>query len=147
MLLEELALDVMAQTRSNTGTAAPGELRVGADLVAVDEVAEAVDRFGDRYLERVYTAHELACCQGAPQVRAAGLAARFAAKEAALKVLRPTGAAPDWRSIEVRRQPGGWCALRLTGTARRLADEAGIRRLSVSLSHQDTTAGAVVVAW
>lgn len=137
---------MVSDARSDTGNPAGGELRVGADLVAVEEVAEAVDRFGDRYLSRVYTAHELACCQGAPAVRAAGLAARFAAKEAVVKVLRPTDAAPDWRSIEVRRQRGGWCDLHLTGTARRMADDAGIRQLSVSMSHQGAMAAAVVVA-
>lgn len=122
------------------------EVRVGADLVAVEDVATSVERFGDRYLRRVYTDHEIACCQGDPHVVAAGLAARFAAKEAVVKVLRPAGPRPDWRSIEVRRAPTGWCAVELRGEAARLAEEAGIRSWAVSLSHEAGMAAAVVVA-
>jgi holo-[acyl-carrier protein] synthase len=121
-------------------------VRVGTDLVPVDQVAESVARFGDRYLGRVYTPHEVACCPGTPSVTAAGLAARFAAKEATIKVLRPLEHRPDWRSIEVRRQPGGWCALHLTDEAARLARQQGITDLAVSLTHEAGMAAAVVVA-
>jgi len=121
-------------------------LRVGADIARVDDVAASVARFGDRYLGRVYTAHEIASCAGVPSVVAASLAARFAAKEATIKVLRPTDAAPAWRSIEVRRHPSGWCELHLSGEAARLAAEAGITELAVSLSHEGGLAAAVVLA-
>ena len=70
----------------STGTA----LRVGTDVVAVHQVADSVARFGPRYLQRVYTDHELDSCAGSPTFRAARLAARFAAKEATIKVLRPS---------------------------------------------------------
>jgi len=123
-----------------------GALRVGTDLVPVAHVAESVARFGDRYVGRVYTAHEVSCCQGTPAVVAAGLAARFAAKEATIKVLRPVDHQPDWRSIEVRRDPSGWCALHLTGGAARMAREQGISNLAVSLTHEGAMAAAVVVA-
>jgi holo-[acyl-carrier protein] synthase len=123
-----------------------GSLRVGTDLVPVSEVAASVARFGDRYLGRVYTAHELSCCQGPPSVVAAGLAARFAAKEATLKVLRPVDHQPDWRSIEIRRDPGGWCDVHLTDTAARLAAGQGIDRWAVSMTHEAGMAAAVVVA-
>jgi len=120
--------------------------RVGVDLVAVDDVAASVERFGQRYLSRVYTDHERASCPGEPVVAAAGLAARFAAKEAALKVLRPVGPRPQWRSIEVVRQPNGACDLALHGEAARLAASAGVRQLAVSLTHEAGMAAAVVVA-
>jgi holo-[acyl-carrier protein] synthase len=123
-----------------------GALRVGTDLVVVDEVAESVARFGQRYLGRIYTAHEVSCCAGTAAVTAAGLAARFAAKEAMVKVLRPVAHQPDWRSIEVRREAGGWCSLRLTGEAARMADEQGISNVAVSLTHEGGMAAAVVVA-
>ena len=55
-------------------------IRVGADLVMVDQVADSIAYFGDRYLRRVYTDHEIDSCGGAPSVASAGLAARFAAK-------------------------------------------------------------------
>ncbi|HEY5250077.1 MAG TPA: holo-ACP synthase [Acidimicrobiales bacterium] len=123
-----------------------GALRVGTDLVPVEHVAESVARFGDRYVGRVYTDHEVSCCQGTPSVMAAGLAARFAAKEATIKVLRPTGHQPDWRSIEIRRDPAGWCTLNLTDEAARMAREQGINNMAVSLTHEAGMAAAVVVA-
>src|SRR5439155_13937858 len=118
----------------------------GVDLCSVPEVAESVARFGDRYLRRVYTEHELEYCGSDPARSAERLAARFAAKEAVVKVLRPRDARPDWRTIEVRRDPGGWCELSLTGSAARLAREASITSLAVSLSHEGDLANAVVVA-
>jgi len=123
-----------------------GDLRVGTDLVPVAHVADSVARFGDRYLGRIYTAHELSCCQGIASVQAAGLAARFAAKEATLKVLRPAEHQPEWRSIEIRRHPDGWCAIHLSGEAARMAQEQGISNLAVSLTHESGMAAAVVVA-
>jgi holo-[acyl-carrier protein] synthase len=122
------------------------KVRVGADLTKVSDVEESMARFGRRYLERVYTEHELSSCQGPAPAMAARLAARFAAKEAVIKVLRPPGANPTWRSMEVVRHPEGWCELRLQGTAAELADEAGIKDMAVSLTHEGSYAGAVVVA-
>jgi len=121
-------------------------MRVGTDVVAVHQVADSVARFGTRYLQRVYTEHEISSCTGSPPVRAAGLAARFAAKEATIKVLRPVGHQPDWRSVEVRRDPRGWCTMALSGHAAALADQAGIADLAVSLTHEGDVAAAVVVA-
>jgi holo-[acyl-carrier protein] synthase len=121
-------------------------VRVGADVVAVHQVAASVEHFGTRYLERVYTPHEIDSCAGSSTVRAASLAARFAAKEATVKVLRPSGHQPDWRSMEVRRHADGWCTIALTGHAAALADQAGIGELAVSLTHEGDVAAAVVVA-
>jgi holo-[acyl-carrier protein] synthase len=129
------------------GRASSVELvRVGTDLCSVQAVADSIATFGDRYLARVYTDGERAYCQSEPALAAERLAARFAAKEAVVKVLRPAAERPEWRSIEVRRDPAGWCDLSLTGTAERLAREAGIDSLSVSLSHEAGLATAVVVA-
>ena len=75
---------------------------VGTDITAVPDVLASMTRFGDRYLGRLFTEHELASCPGPPEVAAAGLAARFAAKEAVVKVLRPTGARPTWRQRHAR---------------------------------------------
>lgn len=120
--------------------------RAGIDLTSVEEVAAAVSRFGDRYLVRIFTEHERSCCVGSDGVVAAGLAARFAAKEAAIKVLRPVGVRPPWRSIEVQRAPGGACDLHLTGAAAELAADADIAEMTVSLTHEGEWAAAVVVA-
>jgi holo-[acyl-carrier protein] synthase len=127
-------------------------VRVGVDLVVVSDVARSLKRFGDRYLDRIFTPHELACCRTGdrshellPDYSVESLAARFAAKEATLKVLRPVGPRPDWRSIEVRRDDGGWCEIRLRGRAAALAADAGIDELAVSLTHETLVAAAVVV--
>ncbi len=132
--------------------AAPGGLRVGIDLVAVDEVAESVARFGDRYVHRIFTDHEISCCIYADDETGTSyvmesLAARFAAKEAVLKVLRPVEVQPPWRSIELHRMAGGWSEIHLSGQASELASRAGIGELSVSLSHEANLAAAVVVGW
>ena len=121
-------------------------MRIGVDLTRVADVAASLACFGDRYLRRIYTEHEIASCTGAPEVVASRLAARFAAKEAVVKVLRPTGARPEWRDIEVRRAPEGACSLRLTGNAAKLASAEGITSLAVCLTHEGDMAAAVVVA-
>jgi holo-[acyl-carrier protein] synthase len=132
---------------------APPRIRVGLDLVDVQEVAASVEYFGDRYVRRIYTDHEIGCCRrpddrrSGPPYAVESLAARFAAKEAVLKVLRPVGARPGWRSIELHRMTGGWCEIRLSGPAADMAADAGIDGFSVSLSHEATLAAAVVVGW
>lgn len=121
-------------------------LRVGVDVADVSQIAGSLAQFGNRYALRVFTPGELADCAGEPEVRARSLAGRFAAKEATMKVLRPNGVGLDWRNIEVRSFGAGWPDIRLRGSAQRLAERAGIRDLSVSLSHEGTLATAVVVA-
>ncbi len=126
---------------------------MGLDLVDVADVAASVAQFGDRYVARIYTDHEIDCCRRPGRAGSAAtyamdsLAARFAAKEAAVKVLRPVGARPAWRSIELHQMPGGWCEIHLSGPAAELAADAGIDGLSVSLSHEASLAAAVVVGW
>lgn len=123
---------------------APARCRVGVDLMAVEEVMASVERLGHRYLDRVYTPAEVASCKGAAM--AAGLAARFAAKEAVIKVLRPAGAQPEWRSIEVVRRASGACDVALWGTAAEMAARAGLGPMSLSMTHEAGLAAAVVVA-
>jgi holo-[acyl-carrier protein] synthase len=132
-----------------TGSMTVGEnqnCRVGIDLATVPDVADTLDRHGDRYLDRFFTPHEVACCRTEWGLSAASLAARWAAKEATIKVLRPEGRSPGWRSIEVRRQPGGACELQLSGVAAELAVGAGITSLSLSMTHEGLYAAAIVLA-
>jgi holo-[acyl-carrier protein] synthase len=120
---------------------------VGTDLIAVESVAESIRRFGERYLSRVYTSRERKYCATAGGDSASHFAARFAAKEAVMKVLRPTKAeALTWKSIEVVRSANGACSVRLHGTARKLALCAGLSAFAISLSHEDRYATAVAVA-
>ena len=92
--------------------------------VSVAEVAESIERFGDRYMRPDVHAPRAGLLRieqhgpgGPGPYSFESLAARFAAKEATLKVLRPVGPRPQWRDIEVHRTDGGWCEMRLTGTA------------------------------
>ncbi len=125
---------------------APETLRVGIDLVQISRIAESLDRHGERFLHRVFTDGEIAYATSAPNCTAERLAARFAAKEAAIKALGLAEHAMSWRDIEVLRAESGECALALTGEASRVADAAGIDTVAVSLSHEGDYAAAVVVA-
>jgi len=122
-------------------------LCVGVDIASVAEVAAALDRFGERYVARLFTAHEAAYCDIATgAARAARFAVRFAAKEAAVKALQPERPWADWRAIEVRRRASGRCSLVLHRDAASLARRRGIRSLALSMSHDGDHAAAVVVA-
>src|SRR5689334_16076129 len=120
-------------------------LRLGTDIVDVRSVEASIDRFGRRYLERVYTDAEIAYCSAEASGGAERFAARFAAKEATLKVLRPRDWRPEWRHIEVVRQDGGWCEIQLRGPAATLAEQQGIQIVSCSLAHERSFATAVVL--
>src|SRR6476661_7953553 len=90
--------------------------RLGFDLACVADVAAAVDRFGARYLDRVFTADEQAYAFAASgEAIAERLAARFAAKEAAMKALSLSETGIGWRDIEVTKQRDGSCRLALHG--------------------------------
>jgi holo-[acyl-carrier protein] synthase len=121
-------------------------LRVGIDLVAVSTVRDGLAEHGERYLRRVYTEREIADCGGLDKPDPLRLAARFAAKEAAMKALRVGDAAVPFSAIEVVRGPDGAPELELHGAAAELASIAGISSFAVSLTHEDAYASAVVVA-
>ncbi|MGB8861961.1 MAG: holo-ACP synthase, partial [Ilumatobacteraceae bacterium] len=125
-----------------TSRAAPGRLRVGTDLVYVPEVQSSIEHFGDRYTRRVYTTRELATCASSAGLSAPRLAARFAAKEAVIKVLRPTGGM-SYRDIEVVLDVDGAPAIAFSGAARDRAHALGLDGGSVSISHDGDYAMAV----
>jgi holo-[acyl-carrier protein] synthase len=111
------------------------------DLIDTDEVRESLRLHGERYLERVYTEREAAECGRNPRQ----LAARFAAKEATMKVLR-TGDEPlPWRSIGVHRTADGGLAIELDGAAAALAERRGLGELSVSVTHRRSLVAALVL--
>lgn len=120
--------------------------RVGIDLVAVESVREALAAHGDRYLRRVFTPREAEDCLGPDGHDASRLAARFAAKEATLKVLRPGSMGLALTAIEVIRHEDGSVELGLTGTAAELARAAGLEEFALSLTHEGAYAAAVVLA-
>jgi holo-[acyl-carrier protein] synthase len=119
---------------------------VGTDLIEIERIERSVERFGEAFLQRVFTPGEIAYCQRKKN-SAESLAARFAAKEAGAKALG-TGISRgvSWKELEVRRLPGGRPELHLSGRAKEIAAGLGIRRVSLSLSHSRTVSIAVVVA-
>lgn len=118
---------------------------VGIDVQPIDEVEASLRTFGDRYRHLLFTDHELASCGDTPAT-AAGLAARFAAKEAVLKILDTHATVPSWRSIEVKRAASGRPEIELHDHAADLAGLQGLHDLSISLSHGGGIATAAVVA-
>jgi len=120
-------------------------LSVGVDLVEISRIRRAFDRWGDRFLQRVYTPAEIAYCRG----RAPELAVRFAAKEAVSKALGvgiwwPGGI--GWHEAEVLADPLGKPEVHLHGSAAKRAQALGLDQWAISLSHSDDHGIAMVVA-
>ncbi len=122
-------------------------LGLGTDLIEIARVQASIDRFGERFLERLFTPGEIAYCLRKKRHSAESFAARFAAKEAGAKALG-TGISRGigWREIEVRRESGERPTLHLSGRASERAAALGVRRLQLSLTHSQQLALAVVVA-
>src|SRR5271170_374408 len=122
-------------------------LGVGTDLMETKRVQASIDQFGERFLERIFTAEEIAYCLRKKKNAAESFAARFAAKEAGAKALG-TGISRgvNWKELEVRREASGKPTLHLSGRAAELAEAMGVRRLQLSLTHSRELAMAVVVA-
>ncbi|QNI37790.1 holo-ACP synthase [Edaphobacter albus] len=122
-------------------------LGVGTDMIEISRIQLSIDQFGERFLHRVFTPGEIAYCQRKKKHAAESFAARFAAKEAGAKALG-TGISRGitWKEIEVQREPSGRPTLHLTGRAQERAQELGIARLSLSLTHSRDLALAVVIA-
>jgi holo-[acyl-carrier protein] synthase len=118
---------------------------VGIDLVQVSQVASSLDRLGEAYANRIFTAEEIAYCSTNPIMAPSRFAARFAAKEATLKALRLDDQGLDLRTIEVQQEAGGWTNIVLHGRAKELAEAASWSSWSMSLSHEGDYATAVVM--
>src|SRR4029453_1592033 len=108
---------------------------VGVDLPQMPRMRRVVARWDERFLQRVFTEHEIACCRRR-RAPIPHLAARFAAKEATLKALG-TGLSMgvNWRELEVRRERGQAPTMVLRGGSREVAETKGGRRVLLSLTH------------
>lgn len=117
----------------------------GIDLVEIRRIQQSTERYGQRFLDRVYTAAEQAYCLR-KRASAESLAARFAAKEAGSKALG-TGISHgvSWKEIEVTRQPGGRPTIRFYGRAAEIAGRLGVAQASLSITHTGEVAMASVV--
>jgi holo-[acyl-carrier protein] synthase len=117
----------------------------GIDIAEVPRIRQSIERFGDRFLQRIYTAGEIQYCDSKAN-RAERYAARFAAKEAAMKALG-TGWSHGvrWRDCEVVRLPGGRPSISFHGRAGEIAAKLGVKNAALSLSHTAEQAFAQVI--
>lgn len=120
-------------------------LGIGTDLAEVDRIRKSIDRFGDRFVGRIYTDNERRYAMSKANW-AERFAARFAAKEAGMKAIG-TGwnFGVTWKDFEVVNEPSGRPTLCLRGVARAIADRIGVQRISISLTHTSKIAFAIVV--
>ena len=118
-------------------------LSTGIDVIEIERIAQARNRWGDRFLHRIYTERELAYCRDRPQ----RLAGRFASKEATSKVLGIGVRHIRWRDIEVLPDRRGKPHVFLHGRAAEIASHMGFSGFDVSITHSRTDAVAVVVGW
>jgi holo-[acyl-carrier protein] synthase len=114
---------------------------LGTDIIEISRIAGACERLGERFINRIYTAGEIAACKGS----APSLAARFAAKEAAMKALGRGFYDIPWTDIEVVSDDSGQPRLKLHGKAAERAAELNVAEYAVSLSHAKEYATAVVL--
>jgi holo-[acyl-carrier protein] synthase len=117
----------------------------GIDIAEVPRIRQSIARFGDRFLRRIYTAGEIRYCDSTAN-RVERFAARFAAKEAAMKALG-TGWSHGvrWRDCEVVRTPGGRPTLTFHGRAGEVAARLGVKNAALSISHTAEQAIAQVI--
>jgi holo-[acyl-carrier protein] synthase len=117
----------------------------GIDIAEVPRIAEAIERFGERFLHRIYTPGEIRYCDSKAN-RVERYAARFAAKEAAMKALG-TGwnHGVRWRDCEVVRAPGGRPSIVFHGKAGEFAAKLGVKNAALSLTHTSEQAVAQVI--
>jgi holo-[acyl-carrier protein] synthase len=117
----------------------------GIDITEVPRIRRTIERFGARFLHKIFTAGEIRYCDPKAN-RVERYAARFAAKEAAMKALG-TGwnNGVRWRDCEVARMPGGRPTLLFHGTAAAVASKLGVANISLSITHTAEQAMAQVI--
>ncbi|HMG04439.1 MAG TPA: holo-ACP synthase [Chthoniobacterales bacterium] len=120
-------------------------LGIGVDLVENARIQHSLDRFGERFLHRIFTAGEIEYCQSM-KFPARHFAARFAAKEAVSKAFGTgIGRAMGWKDIDVHRKPSGEPFVVLEGGAKELGRERGVTAVWITLSHTEHHAMAMIV--
>ncbi len=125
--------------------AAPASPVVGVDIVSVRRMADVLARHGDRFASRVFTADRDRHSPRLDQTAGTSLRRALCRQGGCVQALRPSTAAPPWRDVEIVRTPGGGSAVSLHGRATELADERGVRDITLSTTHEDEYALAVAV--
>jgi holo-[acyl-carrier protein] synthase len=120
-------------------------LGIGIDIVECARIENSIERFGERFLHRIFTEGEITYSQSM-KFPARHLAARFAAKEALSKAFGTgIGKSMGWRDLDVRKKESGEPYVVLSGGAARMADERGIAKVWITLSHTEESAMATIV--
>ena len=114
---------------------------IGVDIIEIARIERAIARWGEKFLRRVYTEPELRLYHDKPS----SLAARFAGKEAVIKAAGAQTKGIALRNIEILSEPSGRPVVHLYGKAKSQADDLGLNRLAISLSHSKEYAIAFVV--
>jgi phosphopantetheine--protein transferase-like protein len=121
------------------GAVPAGTTELGIDIIKVERIRASLERFGDRFTNRVLTPAEQRYVRGRPET----MAGRWAAKEAVSKVLGLGVRGIGWREIEVERLPTGQPAVRLHGRAASRAEQLGMGRIALSITHESDYAVAI----
>jgi len=121
------------------GAVPPGTTELGIDIVKVERIAAAIAKFGQRFADRVLTPREQRYVRQRPET----FAGRWAAKESVSKVLGLGVRGVGWRDIEVERLPTGQPSIVLHGRAAQRAEQLGMGRIAVSITHEAEFAVAV----
>ena len=116
-----------------------GTTELGIDIIRVERIRRTMARFGERFARRILTPGEQRYVRNRPGT----MAGRWAAKEAVSKVLGLGVRGIGWRDIEIERLPTGQPAVRLSGRAAARAEQLGMERIAVSISHEDEYAVAI----
>jgi holo-[acyl-carrier protein] synthase len=114
---------------------------IGVDIIEIDRIQQTVERWGERFLRRVYTDTELRLYKG----KVESLAARFAGKEATVKALGTGMRGIGWKDIEILHEPSGKPLINLYRRAQEEACDLRLKDLAISLSHSREYAIAFVV--
>ncbi len=116
-------------------------IRAGTDIIEISRIQEAIERWGEHFLDRIFTDSEVRLYRGQGE----SLAARFAGKEAAIKALDASAGVIGWREIEILSEDSGKPVIHLYGRAQERARELGLAELEISLSHSREYAVAFVI--
>ena len=119
------------------------QIHSGIDIIEIARIKNVLTKHPKRFLEKIFTEYERNYCRG----RSTQLAARFAAKEAAMKALGTGVRGVGWKEIEVQRLPSGKPYLKLHGRANERAKFIGVEKIELSISHSKELATAMVIMY
>ncbi|HSE40206.1 MAG TPA: holo-ACP synthase [Acidobacteriota bacterium] len=120
-------------------------LGIGTDVIEVSRIRQALDKYGERFMRRLFTAAEIEYCTSRKNT-ALHYAGRFAAKEAAFKAMqRGWGGEISWKDVEITNLPSGAPQITFSGKALEIVTEKKMTRAFVSISHVEEIATAIVI--